>query len=219
MRTTANHSAVARMAALAVVVLLPPSALLAHESPIDHVDRIVTIFIEAGRLHVMYRFRCEERQVLLQLNQMDKNRDGAISDEERNAYFGATAEELTNQLHVEVDGQALTLKSDGPVQLAPDLSQTYALSAPINELSAGTHAGRFSDDYSRAHPGPYRWRPRQINHNGIDVDAVAAPGLENIGPHPAMIVVNLNITVRPGTSSPASTQPSSQTPTPSEGTR
>lgn len=219
MSTTMNHSIIVLKVALAAVGLLPLSALLAHESPIDHVDRIVTIFIEAGRLHVIYRFRCEERQVLLQLNQMDTDRDGKISDEERNAYFGTVAKELTKQFQVEVDGHALTLKSDGQVELAPDLSQTYALSSPIGELSAGTHTGRFSDGYSRAHPGPYRWRPRQINHNGIDVDAVAAPGLENIGPHPAMIVVNLKITVRPGVSSPASTQPASQTATPSEETR
>ncbi len=180
--------------ALAVVTSLTP-ALRAHESPIDHVDRILQIYIEAGRIHVIYRFRCEERQVMLQLNQMDRNRDGKISDEERDAWFGAVADRLAKQLHIELDGRDLSLTCDGPVKLAPDLSQTYELSAAVGDLTTGSHHGKFSDDYSRIHPGPYRWRPRQINRNGIDVEAVAAPGLEVIGPHPAMIIVNLDVTV------------------------
>ena len=183
------------------------SPLSAHDSPIDHIDRVVQIYADAGRLHLIYRYRCEERQVLLQLHQMDTNHDGKISDEERDAYFGHIADQLTHQLHVEVDGRALPLTVDGPVQLAPDLGQTYHLSAPLGNLSEGSHTGKFSDDFSRTHPGSYRWSPRQFDRNGIDIDAIEAPGLEQMGPHPAMIVVKLSIVVRPRASTQPTTQP------------
>ena len=47
-----------------------------------------------------------------------------------------------------------------PVRLSPDLCQTYHLTAPLAELSPGVHPGKFSDDFSRTHPGAYRWHPR-----------------------------------------------------------
>ena len=195
-------------AVLIAICFVAPSS--AHDSPIDHVDRVVQIYAEAGRLHVIYRFRCEERQILLQLHQMDKNGDGKISDEERDAYFNSVAEQLTKQLLVEVDGQALPLASDGPVQLAPDLSQTYRLSAPLPNLSTGAHAGRFSDDFSRRQPGPWRWHPRQFNDSVIDVNAVQTPELEQMGPHPAMVVVRLAIVVHPSAGTQPTTAPTTR---------
>jgi hypothetical protein len=142
---------------------------------------------------------------MLQLQQMDTNGDGKISDSERAAYFASVAERLTKELHIEIDGRALQLSSDFPVRLAPALSQTYHLTAPLLALPVGAHTGKFSDDFSRTHPGPYWWSPRQINRNGIEVDA-DRPKLEELGPHPAMIVVNLRITVRPmPTTQPAKT--------------
>ena len=102
---------------LLVGLICAGTARAAHDSPIDHVDRVVQIYVAGGRLHVHYRFRCEERQVLLQLHQMDKNGDGKISDEERDAYFSGVAQQLLKQLHVEFDGEPLPLAIDGPVHL------------------------------------------------------------------------------------------------------
>ena len=184
----------------------PLATLLAHESPIDHIDRTVQIFVQDGKLHLSYRFRCEERQVMLQLLQMDKNGDGKISDAEREAWFREVASNLVKQLHVEVDGRAMELEQLGTVRLDPDLSQTYEFVSPIQDLSVGEHKGLFTDEFSRAHPGQYKWSPRQINANGIDIDATEAPGLELQGSHPAMIVINLKILVR----AIAATQPATK---------
>ena len=178
-----------------MLVVCHAPAVSAHDSPIDHVERVVTIYVEGGKLHVIYQFRCEERQVMLQLQKMDKNSDGKISDDERDAYFKDVARQLCEELHVEVDGRELKLTSDVAVRLSPDLSQTYDLTAPLADLAVGTHTGTFGDDFSRTHPGPYRWSPRQINPNGIDVDALEAPSVGKLGPHPAMVVVNLRIVV------------------------
>src|SRR4051794_11994043 len=45
-------------AAFAIIATLAwCNASLAHDSPVDHVDRTVQIFVEDARLHVIYRFR------------------------------------------------------------------------------------------------------------------------------------------------------------------
>ena len=90
----------------------------------------------------------------------------------------------------------MTLRAAAPVQLSPDLSQTYALAAPVADLSEGIHTGRFSDDFSRTHPGPYRWSPRQINVNGIEVEAVKPPETTAHPQHDLMLSFDLNIKVR-----------------------
>jgi hypothetical protein len=191
-----HADATLKIIGLALALLLAASPLRAHESPIDHVDRVVQVYIEEGLVHVVYRFRCEERQVMLQLFRMDKNSDGKISDDERAAWFEKEAKDITARLRLEIDGKPLTLTADSP-SLAPDLSQTYHFTAPLPALSPGDHSGKFTDEFSREHPGDYRWRARDVNTNGYEVAATQAPGLEQLGPHPAMIVVNLRIRVTP----------------------
>ena len=185
-----------RRAIFLLGLILCAAPLFAHESPIDHIDRTVQIYVQDAKVHLTYRFRCEERQVMLQLLQMDKNGDGKISDEERDAWFKNIADTLTKQLKVEIDGKTYPLTQLGNVRLDPDMSQTYEFVSPIEALAVGEHKGRFTDEFSRTHPGQYRWSPRQINANGIDIDASEAPGLEQQGPHPAMIVINLKVLVR-----------------------
>ena len=191
--TCGTHLVIALLLAILAFFITPVSA---HESPIDHIDRVVKIYIEDGKVHLVYRIRLQERQVFFQLQQMDLDADGIISDAERNAYFKKIANQLTKDLRLEIDGKPMTLVSEHPVRLSPDLSQTYHLTAPLAALPVGNHTGRFVDDFSRTHPGDYLWTPRQINRNGIEVDAVDAPGIERLGAHPAMIFMNLRIVVR-----------------------
>src|SRR4051812_42860792 len=98
-----------RVASLSILlgICCITSSVTAHDSPIDHVERTVQIYIEAAKVHVIYRFRCEERQAMLQLHEMDADRDGKISDGARAAYFKHVSDELSKQLHVEVEGKDL----------------------------------------------------------------------------------------------------------------
>src|SRR3954462_9411817 len=97
------------LAVLTLVCVCTVAPSIAHDSPIDHMERIVQIYIESGKVHIIYRFRCEERQAMLQLHQMDKNGDGKISEEERKAYFDGVATDLSAALHLEVDGKPMSL--------------------------------------------------------------------------------------------------------------
>jgi hypothetical protein len=184
------------MKTLTIVTLsILASAALAHDSPIDHVDRVVQMRVEDGRLHVVYKFRVEERQAMLQLHRMDVDRDGKISEAERQTYFAGVSAELVKQLKVEVGGRELKLAIDGPVKLSADLSQTFRLSAPLGELAAGTHVGKLTDDFSRTHPGPYRYSPRAVEKGAVRVEVGEGPKLEQAGGHPAMIVLNFRVVV------------------------
>jgi hypothetical protein len=188
----------AELARWVFILLISTTPAHAHDSPIDHVDRVVQMYVEDGRLHLIYRFRIEERQAMLQLHRMDADRDGKISDAERDAYFASISAELLKQLKVEVDGRELKFASDGPVKLSADLSQTFRLSAPLGALAAGTHVGKLTDDFSRTHPGPYRYSPGAVENGNVRVEVGEGPKLEQVGGHPAMIVLNFRVAVGAG---------------------
>jgi hypothetical protein len=180
-------------AAVAAIVMAVRAA--AHDSPIDHVDRVVQMYAEGGRLHVLYRVRVEERQAMLELARMDADSDGKVSDAEREAFFAARVAELAKSLHVEVDGRVLELRGVGAVKLGADLSQTYHLSAAIGDVAAGGSEGKLSDDFSRAHPGAYRYSPRAAERGGVRVEAAEAPKVEQANGHPAMVVIRFRVVV------------------------
>ena len=156
------------------------------------------MYVEDGRLHLIYKFRIEERQAMLQLHRMDTDRDGKISDGERAAYLAGVTAELSKQLKVEIAGRELKLTSDGPVKLSADLSQTFRLSAPLGEPGAGPHVGRLTDDFSRTHPGPYRYSPRAVERGPVRVEVGEGPKLEQVGGHPATIVLNFRVVAGAG---------------------
>jgi hypothetical protein len=185
----------AELARWVFVALATISPARAHDSPIDHVDRVVQMYVEGGRLHVVYKFRIEERQAMLQLHRMDADRDGKISEAERQSYFAAVTAELAKQLKVEVGGRELKLTSDAAVKLSADLSQSFRWRAPRGELAAGAHAGKLTDDFSRTHPGPYRYSPRMVEKGAVRVEVGEGPKLEQSGGHPAMIVLNFRVLV------------------------
>src|SRR5690606_36636478 len=51
----------------------------AHESPVDHVTRVIDLRIADGRLYLIYRIELGERASLLEMHKIDANGDGSIS--------------------------------------------------------------------------------------------------------------------------------------------
>ncbi len=166
----------------------------AHESPVDHVDRTIQMWVEDGELHVSYRILLPERAVLVQLNRMDTDGDGVISPREREVYFQAFADRIAPLLRVELDGRPLALQPDGPVALDPQLGETFVFSTPLGHLAVGTHRGRLRDLYSQAYPGPYRLKASpQVAPQVLAVTVTEAPETQHLAEHAGMIVLDFEL--------------------------
>src|SRR6187551_2998837 len=83
------------MAMACALVLSAPLKPLAHESPVDHVDRGIFIWIAGETIHVRYQLQLSERAAMMQLTKMDGDGDGVISGRERDTYFESFAESLS----------------------------------------------------------------------------------------------------------------------------
>lgn len=169
-------------------------AAVAHESPVDHVERELRLWVEDGRLHLSYRIQQSERAVLLQLHRIDTSGDGVVSEAEREAFFTAQARRIAGLFALEVDGQALKLAPAGGVQLDARLGQTFTFSAPLASLRPGRHAGRLADGYSRMYPGPFRWRGGSEG-KGARVELRAEPGTTGAALHPAWLALKFDVVV------------------------
>src|SRR4051812_7055021 len=101
------------------VVLLAPIRPLAHESPVDHVDRSIRIWIDGETIFLCYKLQLSERAAMMQLKDMDTDADGVVSNRERDAYFAAFSANLAKQLRVQIDERALELKPSGKAELLP----------------------------------------------------------------------------------------------------
>ncbi len=144
------------------MVMAACGVALAHESPVDHVHRILRM--SAQRLDendlvvVSYRMVLPERAALLQLKAMDQDGDGKISEEERDAFFKHRGEEIAKQLQMSVDDKPVAVTVAGKVVLDPVFGQTFVFEARVPKLAAGVHKGKLVDLYSQRYPGPYVWR-------------------------------------------------------------
>ena len=165
-----------------------------HESPVDHVERELRLWVDGGRLHLSYRVQQSERAVLLQLQRMDTNGDGVISDVERDAFFTAQAARLTGLFTLEVDGQVLRFAPASGGQRDARLGQTFIFTAPLAALRPGRHTGRLVDGYSRLYPGPFRW-VNDGNQRGIRVEPVAQPEDHRMPLHPASLALKFEVVV------------------------
>lgn len=166
----------------------------AHESPMDHVERTLRLWVEGGRLHLSYRIELTERAVLMQFHRMNKDGNGSISQNEQTAYFQLFREELGNQLKVAISGRELPLRPEGEVRLSAGLRQTCTFSASLADLPAGKLSGELRDLYSQRHPGSYRYVPKAAS--GLQVSE--PPKLAKIGNHPEMIVLKFVVFARAG---------------------
>lgn len=178
------------------IVLLAPLRPLAHESPVDHVDRAIRIWIDGDSLFVRYQLQLSERAAMMQLKDLDADADGIISDSERMAFFSAFAAKLARQLRVQIGGRSMELKLSGRVELLPQFRQVFLFSAPAGSLKSGTHTGKLSDEYSRNYPGVYRWDgAKERAPSGPRVLVSEAPKSQEISGHPAVLVLKFNVVV------------------------
>ena len=174
-------------------------AVRAHESPVDHVDRTLTLWVQDGRLFVACRLQLSLRMALLQFHEADGDRDGVVSEREMAKAMEASAERLRGLLRAEVGGRALGWDGAIRVTLEPGLAQRFVLSAPLGEAAKGAWEGRLSDGFSGQYPGHYRFlNTGEIPAGAQRVVAEFAPETERIaGGHPARVVVRFKLAVTP----------------------
>jgi hypothetical protein len=189
-----RHFLFSILAAIALVASAPLKPL-AHESPVDHVDRGIRIWVKGETIYLRYQLQLSERAAMMQLTQIDRNGDAIISDSERDEYFRKFAETLSKQLHLKIDGRDLELKCEGKVELLPNFQQVFSFSAQCAQLKTGKHSGVLSDEYSRSYPGAYRWDAPQIDSGTgpriIVKDAPKAIAIE----HSGFLVINFEVVV------------------------
>lgn len=182
--------------AFCAAVLTAFTPALAHESPVDHVDRAIRISVANGTLTVRYQLQLSERAALMQFQRMDTNVDGAVSIDERTTFLDTFQRELTPQLQVELDGKALALKIDGAVKLLPQCRQVFTFSAPIGELKTGRYKGQLLDSYSRNFPGAYRWDgPKTPGSKGPQVLVAEAPKMHDADGHPSVLQIKFDVVI------------------------
>lgn len=181
-----------------VFVMMTPLKPLAHESPVDHVDRGIKIWITGGIIHLSYQLQLSERAAMMQLNKMDSDADGIISDRERDAFFAPFSESLAKQLHLQVGEKQVEMKPDGAAKLLPQFRQVYRFSGTLGALEKGKHFGKLIDDYSRSYPGAYRWDgPKNgMSETGEPIVTVTeAPKAVEAAGHPGVLVLKFEVAV------------------------
>ena len=171
----------------------------AHESPVDHVDRTLTLWVQDGRLFVACRLQLTLRMALLQFHEADADRDGTVSALELAKLLEASAVRLRGLLRAEVGGRPLTWDATVRTTLEPGLAQRFVFSAPLGDIGPGRWEGRLSDGFSAHYPGHYRF----LNTGEIPADAQRllaefAPETERLpGGHPARVVVKFTVATAP----------------------
>ncbi|HYG77830.1 MAG TPA: hypothetical protein VEK08_22680 [Planctomycetota bacterium] len=182
-------------AALALLIYVPARPL-AHESPIDHVDRDIRIWVAGESIYVSYQLQLSERAAMMQLHKMDVDASGTVSDTERRTYFADFAAQLVRQLQLKVGTQPVSLKPDSPVKLLPQFRQKFIFSGPVGRLPKGKTPGRIDDLYSRSYPGNYRFVPaRADQRQDTKVIVTEAPKPVDASGHAGTLQIKFEIDV------------------------
>jgi hypothetical protein len=175
------------------LILALPLEPTAHDSPVDHVDRAIRIYVENGKLYVRYQVQLSERSATMQLGQIDTNGDGSVADAERAAFFTQQQKALCPQLSVSLNEKALALKPEGSVELLPQFRQVFTFSAEI-EVKSGKASGEFVDRYSRTYPGAYRWdEPKRPKAGAPKVIVSEAPKVHRTDGHPSQLQIKFEV--------------------------
>lgn len=151
------------MAAIGTLAFGCGLRLQAHESPVDLVSRTLTLWVEGERLRVRYEEQVSERNALLELYAMDRNRDGSIQDDERDAFLTEKAKRLAEQM--KFSGATAKLTPTGPVVLRRGWRQVYEFTTDASAFGRGPHSLTLVVMGSRQRPGPFQvtiGRPRDL---------------------------------------------------------
>lgn len=143
--------------------------LQAHESPVDPVSRTLTFWVQGDRLRLRYEVQITERSALLELRAMDRNRDGAIQDSERDDFMADKARRLAERLNLSMGSTPMKLTPIGSVALGRGWRQTFEFEATFSNLASGSYNLEFSDRNSWLRPGPFQWtigRPADLPPKG-----------------------------------------------------
>lgn len=179
----------------AAVAIVSTDTTFAHESPIDHIDRTISVGLVKRDLVINYRMRMTPRAALLQLRAMDRNDDGLINDEERSVYMGSVAARIRERMTVAVGDKPLRMDERAPALMHADLSNEFRFSAPLAGLESGKHVVKLEDDYTRQYPGGLRIRaldPESVDDRKVSVRwAGGPPKSHNVGPLALVVEVAL----------------------------
>ena len=165
-------------------------AAIAHESPIDHVDRQLAFSVSGDTLELRYRFRKTQRAALMQLRTMDANRDGRISTAERESFFKQAGELLADQLKIKSKGSEQTFQMVGKVVLRPDFSQEFRFTVPLNNNAA---AVTFHDEFSGRHPGNVVIARPTIEGQKVLLQIKQSPTMKTLRGHGGMTELQIKI--------------------------
>ena len=94
---------------LAVLALALPAVAAAHPLGNFSVNRYAALRVEARMLSVRYVVDMAEIPAYQEIAALDRNRNGALDPEERDAYLGRAPGELARELALTVDGTAVPL--------------------------------------------------------------------------------------------------------------
>jgi len=96
-------------AGLAALALALPAVAAAHPLGNFTVNRYAALRVEAGMLSVRYVVDMAEIPAYQEIAALDRNRNGALDPDERDAYLGREPGELARNLALTVDGTVVTL--------------------------------------------------------------------------------------------------------------
>jgi hypothetical protein len=92
-----------------VGVVGPP--VFAHDGGFGHSRRTIFLAASPDRVVLEYRIMQNRDDALLEMTLMDRDRDGQVSQDEKDRYFQDRARQLAENLHCRTpDGEAITLQ-------------------------------------------------------------------------------------------------------------
>jgi len=128
------------LSVVALAIARRPQAAAAHPLGNFTINRYAQIALQADAAHVVYALDMAEIPTYQEIDTIDRDHDGTVSDAERFAYLAKKLPELARNLKLTVNGKALNLHVD-----SGNLS--------FSDGQGGLKILRIDADFSAAYPG------------------------------------------------------------------